>query len=149
MSLQFLEGYRDSESEEDELEYKPPAKRKRPPNRIWIKVKDFETVRDAEEFVSAQQTWSRDSSKHTLDGQKVYLHCSKLKVQNGDQCPAAVYLLYHSDSSLVSLFKTESHHTNHVSHPAAGLSAEMKTFVKDKYVDGITTKCNSPCNSCF
>ena len=49
MSLQFLEGYCNSESEEDKVEYEPPAKRKRPPNWIWIKVKDFEMVRDAEE----------------------------------------------------------------------------------------------------
>jgi hypothetical protein len=68
-------------------------------------------------------------------GQRIDYRCSGGKFRS-EECPAAIYLLYHSDSAAVSLFKTRSDHTNHNTNPSRGLPVDLKAFIKKKFDEG-------------
>ena len=114
MAVKFVDNFDVSSESDEEDDYRSPPRKRRRANRVWIKVQEFQVPKDAEEAVGAEQVWRKDSSKNTLDGHKVYYRCSAGKFRRGEECPAAVYLLYHAETSAVTLFKTENNHGNHV-----------------------------------
>lgn len=132
----YVEDFNGDESEDEDVVGVEP-KRKRQANRVWIKKEEFSSAEDAEKAVLSQHIWKKSSTKSTLDGCKVEYRCTKGKYRVLE-CPAGLYLLYHSTNLKVSLFTTECGHDNHNADlPTRGLRHEMKTFVKQKYEDGI------------
>lgn len=79
--------------------------------------------------------WKKSSSKNTADGHKVADQCAAGTYRR-NECPASIYLLYHSTSNQVSMFKTDCEHDNHSDNPSRGLSTDMKNFIKEKFDEG-------------
>lgn len=99
-------------------------------------MKEFESKEDAERAVALEKVWKRTSVQKTFDGEKVIFRCIAGKYRVAE-CPVGVYLLYHSDSAKVSFFKTDCSHKNHDSHPSKGLPHDLKTFIREKFEEGI------------
>lgn len=63
----------------------------------------------AEEFVVNEKCWSKRKLINTEEGEKQFFRCNQVKAR-GQQCSAAIYLLYDSTSPLVFLFRAEAEH---------------------------------------
>lgn len=133
--LTFFQDSSDSSSQEDEPEVLPVQKRRRL-TRKWHEVQKYSCALDAVNAVKEMGAWTKASSKSTTTGKRVEYRCTEGKYRVLE-CPAGLYLLYHSSSASVSLFVTENEHENHTSHNR-GLSSELKAFIKEKFKDGIT-----------
>lgn len=96
-------------------------------NRIWRKITEFASRKEAEENVTQRQIWKKCDRKETAEGYKIVYRCTAERYKK-NECSAGLYILYHCDSTAVSLFKTECDHTNHVSNPTRGLSADVKNL---------------------
>jgi len=86
--------------------------------------------------VTQRQIWKKCDRKETAEGCKIVYRGTAGRYRK-NECSAGLYLLYHSDSTAVSLFETKCEHTNHVSDPKRGLSANVKEFVREKFSEGI------------
>lgn len=71
----------------------------------------FATKEAAEAAVESEQKWSKYYVKDTLKGRRIKYRCNEVKYRS-KQCPAGLYLLYHSDDSNVSLFRCTSDHVH-------------------------------------
>lgn len=133
--FKFVEDLNETDSHDENISA-PKMKRRRQPNRVWIKFAEFHSAQDAEENVTTQNMWRKSSLKNSLDGRRVDYRCFAGKYRS-NECPAGLYLLYHSNSHKVSMFLTECAHDNHYMEQARGLDHEIKVFVKDRFEDGI------------
>ncbi|KAK7601130.1 hypothetical protein V9T40_008571 [Parthenolecanium corni] len=124
----------DSESDSECCEPKP--KKRRTSYRNWSKKQDFSSPAEAEDFVTRKVIWKKCSSKNTTAGLRVEYHCTAGQYRR-KECPAGLYLLYHSSSNSVLLYETECEHDNHVTDPIRELSNDMKLFIKEKFNEGI------------
>ena len=100
-------------------------------------MEDFNSAKEADEAVNAKGIWKKCDSYSTADGLKVRYRCTAAKYRCSE-CPASLYLLFHSTSKKVSMFQTEGGHANHKSDPTRGLSNDVKRFIRAKFEDGIT-----------
>ncbi|XP_077288303.1 uncharacterized protein LOC143912796 isoform X1 [Arctopsyche grandis] len=135
LDVKFVEEMNETDSHDENISA-PKTKKRRQPNRAWIKFEEFQSAEDAEENVASQNIWRKSSLKHSLDGRRVDYRCSAGKYRT-NECPAGLYLLYHSNSNKVSMFLTESTHDNHYMEQAQDLDYETKIFVKDKFDEGV------------
>lgn len=87
-------------------------------------------------YVKEKQIWSKSSTKSSLEGIRIEYRCIGGKYRTAE-CPAALYLLYHSTDMKVTLFETVCKHNDHDVDPQRGLSVAMKNFVKEKFEEGI------------
>jgi len=62
----FVDDFRVSEGEEDDVDYEKPKKR-RGMNRIWLKVQDFECPEIAENFIKSQEIWTKASTNRKTE----------------------------------------------------------------------------------
>lgn len=136
--VSYVQMFRDEKdlSAEDEDVCSPVPKRRRS-NRIWLLRETFNSSKEAEDAVQARKIWKKSASSRTTAGLRVEYRCTAAKYRI-NECPAAVYLLYHSENTTVSLYETTDCHANHIDDPARGLSKEMKTFVEDLYRNKVT-----------
>lgn len=87
-------------------------------------------------FFIFQNTWSIAFRYDTVDGGKVHYRCNKVKLA-GPQCPAAIYVLYHSEKESVSLFRTDDEHDHSIAIPSTrGLAPEIRIAVEQIYEEG-------------
>lgn len=128
---ELLDGYSDNE---DNL----IIPKKRAVNRSWFKVLEYNTPEEAENYVKNEFTWSKSSSKKNLEGTRVEYRCNKGSYRY-NECPSSLYLLYHIDSTRVSIFKTLNEHQHDANDEdnKRGLSQETKMFIKSKFEDGV------------
>lgn len=138
MDLTYVVDYCDESVEEDngEEDCEPRRKRRRV-TRLWLEKQTFQTAEEAESVVKAGNNWKISSTKETTSGHRVNYRCI-LGQYRLLECPAGLYLLYRSESEAVSLFETEDAHANHIDDPARGLPSKVKSFVRQKFADGIT-----------
>lgn len=130
----YADPFAESESEDDVV-LEPKPKRRKLGNRCWVKIEEFENAEVAQKAVNP--VWKKSSSKNTKDGLRVEYRCSKGAYRRLE-CPAGLYLLYHADSSAVTMYQTDCDHENHDTAPNRGLAAHMKTFIREKFNEGIT-----------
>lgn len=133
----FIADYESSSSEYELSDDEQPQRKRRRINRTWFCEVTFESSKEAEEYVQSKNIWSIISSTHTSSGKRVDYRCRAAKYRVSE-CPAGLYLLYHSENLRVSVYCTTNAHANHVTDPGRGLSTDLKTFIKSKYMDGIT-----------
>lgn len=133
----FIHDFNDESSSEDELVHEQPPRKRRRINRVWLKEVTYESSKGAEEFVQSKNIWKITSSTNTSSGKRVDYRCTAAKYRVSE-CPAGLYLLYHSENQRVSVYCTTNAHANHVTDPGRGLSTDLKTFIKSKYKDGVT-----------
>lgn len=100
--------YCSSESEEENQD-EPKPKRGR--NKVWVFYNKFLNFKEAEDFVSTENTWSRKFTRMTEEGQKRFYRCNKVR-KLGPQCAAELYLLFESGSDSVLVYRSEADH-NH------------------------------------
>lgn len=120
----------------DENNSASKTRRRRQPNRVFINFEIFHSAEEAEENVISQNIWRKASVKNSLDGRQVHYRCSAGKYR-ANECPAGLYLLYHSNSNKVSMFLTESTHNNHFMEQVPDLDYDTKVFIKDKFEEGV------------
>jgi hypothetical protein len=120
-----------------ESDDEPPQKRRRGPNRDWIEVRQFSSAVEAEEELKSRNMWKKCDVNKCEEGVKVRYRCLYGRYRVAE-CPAAVYLLFHSHTQKVTMFETECGHSHTSSaEPTRGLSLDMKKFIAEKYSDGI------------
>jgi hypothetical protein len=101
----------------------------------WIKIQSFD---DPDKAIAALHgEWGKDFSNNTLEGRKVYFRCKKAK-SRGVKCSARRFLLYHSDSLKISLYKTNKDHDHDKTENIRGISNEVKDIIKQLINDGVT-----------
>lgn len=83
-----------------------------------------------------QKSWSIIRRNDSKDGMKVQYRCSKVK-QSGPQCPAAIYLLYHSDREAVSLFRVDCDHDHQGKQMTRGIDPEIRRVIVELYEEGM------------
>lgn len=99
-------------SDEDaESEDEGPPRPKRGRNKQWVFQFQFSNMKEAEEFVSAENTWSRKFTRTTEEGQKRFYRCNKVK-KKGPQCAAELYLLFDCKSNDVLVYNIDAEHTH-------------------------------------
>ena len=103
---------------------------------MWLKVQEFDAREDAGKAVLLDGSWKTSSSQYSNDGHKIIFRCSRGKYRTAE-CPAQLYLLFHSDNDKVSLFKTNSEHANHETNPDRGLPHGMKMVIRQLFNEGI------------
>lgn len=103
--------------------------RKRGTGHVWLLVKKFEDCKEAKQEL---KDWSISSTKKTIQGEIVEYRCKKGNYRRND-CPVYMQLLYHSDSSSASIYKTDAEHEhNEHENNIRGLNNELKEFIKKK-----------------
>jgi hypothetical protein len=104
----------------------------------WIKHSTFRNQVEAEK--SLAKDWSKDYSNETEEGKKYYYRCTAAR-KVGQKCSARCYLLYHSESFEVSLFKTAADHDHNQLeklHRKNGISPDVKQIINGFLNDGLT-----------
>ena len=95
----------DSQLSDESSEENVPTKRKL---RSWAFVKVM-TLEEVKTFIETEGLWSKHKPVETKNGLRYEYRCNRVK-RRGPQCAAAIYLLYHSTNTNVSLFKTTAAH---------------------------------------
>ena len=95
------------ESEDDDVFEPPKPKKRRMGGRMWTKCEEFDSPAAAEKAANTA-IWKKSSSKYVSEGHKVEYRCSHGKYREAE-CLAGLYLLYHCDSTWVSLFLSLIH----------------------------------------
>lgn len=137
MASEELTFFKDSseDSSQEDVSIQPVKKRRRV-TRKWREVQTYPSALEAEKAVEQMKIWKRTSSKSTTTGKRVEYRCAEGKYRVSE-CPAGIYLLYHSSNTSVSLYETENEHANHTTHNR-GLSSDLKLFIEQKFADGIS-----------
>ncbi|GBO05312.1 hypothetical protein AVEN_27780-1 [Araneus ventricosus] len=108
---EFFSNYH-SESDE-EINETNVRKRKEKRKRIWIKSKEFETSELEINYVENFKTWKKITTYNSSSVCKVTYRCTAHEYRK-NECPTGIYLLFHSESSAVSLYEAQNEHSNHV-----------------------------------
>lgn len=98
-------------SSESETEDQEKPKAKRGPNKPWVYCCKFSNLKEAEDFVNSENTWSRKFTRMTEEGQKRFYRCNKVR-RRGPQCAAELYLLSECGTDSVFVYRTDADH-NH------------------------------------
>lgn len=137
---QYDSGGSESDSKEGNL-----SKKARGEGRIWQYWQSFPVKSAAIAFISENKTWSKYYTKNTDIGQKVYFRCNKVKLR-GQQCPAAIHLLYDSSTTFeIKLFKTPDEH-EHVGRESSNNEVSEDTYYSIKKLSEEGYKPNSIMN---
>jgi len=118
-------------------ENEQPKQKRQRITRVWLKRDTYASAKEAEEVIRTRKIWAVCASTDTPSGHRVEYRCTAGKYRVAE-CPAGLYLLYHNTSQRVTLYETSNEHDNHITDPSRGLSVETKTFIKNKYAEGIT-----------
>ncbi|CAF1305401.1 unnamed protein product [Didymodactylos carnosus] len=78
--------------------------------KFWIKEATFDKPGETESLIGNK--WSKHYTHDTENGRTVYYRCNNVK-RRGPQYSASIYLLYHTDTDKVTLYKTEADHDHH------------------------------------
>lgn len=129
----FEDQHENIENEQPQLKFS----RSRGKGRDWVKIKEFTESSEAEAYVNEQNLWCKTSNKRTLDGEKIEFRCKYGKYRI-NECPAAIYLLYHAtDVNKVSLFSTNCEHLHYQNNTSRGLDQDKKKIVEDLFKKGV------------
>lgn len=89
----------------------PPSKKRRI-HKVFLFVATYPDKISAVTAVTKEACWSYYYKNSSEKGMRVSYRCNSVKFRSKKQCEAAVYLLYHSDSCEVSLFRSSSTHSH-------------------------------------
>lgn len=104
--------YLPSQSMEDDDEIsEPPKPKKQRVEKNWIFDMTFETKAEAINAIKQEDQWGYHYENKSAAGTKVTYRCNFVKYR-GQQCAAAIYLLYDATNQSVHLYRTDSEH-NH------------------------------------
>lgn len=121
-----------SEDEQEELKKRPRIK--------WVYKQTFESAASAREWIDANQIWSLSKRSNCKVDDKEYFRCNRVPVR-GQQCAAAVQLLYKGDSQNVLLFMTSKDHDHDdilVDNNKHGLNKATKKAIHLILENGVT-----------
>lgn len=102
----------------------------------WLYKNTFDNPSDAHKWIEDQTIWSAKSSHDTEAGQRVQYRCNRVPYR-GEQCAAAMHIIYNSDSTKVNLFIAEDEHNHGQINSQLlqrGLSKATKEAV-DRYLE--------------
>lgn len=86
------------------------TKRKRV-SKDWILEKTFATRQAAMDAIESEKCWGYHYDNKSDAGRKVTYRCNLVKAR-GQQCSAAIYLLYDATNTSVHLYRADSAHTH-------------------------------------
>lgn len=89
----------------------PPSKKRRV-HKVFSFDATYPDKRSAVTALSEEACWSYYYKNDSEKGTRVSYRCNSVKFRSKKQCEAAVYLLYHSHSCEVSLFRSSSAHSH-------------------------------------
>jgi hypothetical protein len=108
------------------------VKQKRKQNRRkWLPICTYYSKDGAINKVKTDGIWSQSHTNTTNEGKLVYYRCNKVE-RRGKQCPAAIYLLYHSENDCVTMFETGSDHS-HDESKLAGINGESRLLIDELF----------------
>ena len=80
-------------------------------SKFWVKEAIFDKPGEVKSSVGNE--WSKRYTNYTQKDKRLDYRCKKAK-RRGPHCSANIYLLYHTDSDTVTVYKTEADHDHHV-----------------------------------
>ena len=105
--------------------------KKRGKNLNFNHIEKYENKNLAVEAVQNEADWIKGTKRETAEGIKQNYICTYHK---STECPAKCYLLYHSDSDSVSMFKSEEGHNEHIKkNQKYGISKKFKDAIDSIY----------------
>ena len=72
----------------------------------WLYKQTFENPTDAQSWLDDQRIWSAKTTHDTEAGRRVQYRCNQVPYR-GQQCAAAMHLVYNSDSTKVNLYLSD------------------------------------------
>lgn len=119
--MEYVPDY-DSDSDEEiesitSQEHQKKRKTKR--NHNWIRDRTFSSKAEALSDIEKGGQSSFHYTNKTSEGTKDYYRCNQVKLR-GEQCDAALHLLYDATSEDVIMFKTDNDHTHNLNNLRKG-----------------------------
>ena len=96
---------------------------------------EFQTSNAAVNYVNNLKIWKKMGTYNSAAGHRITYRCTAGEYRK-NECLAQIYLLFHSDSQMVSLYETQNEHDNH-KDGNRGLSTVTKEVVCQLFNDGI------------
>lgn len=120
----------------DDSVEEPPQKKKRI-HKEWILEKAFSSKAEADQFL-VDENWGYQYSNKSDNGVRINYRCKLVKFR-GNQCDAAIALLFDSRSEKIQLFRADSPHT-HENIPTAveKIPIDVQAAIKDLYENNVT-----------
>lgn len=120
----------------ENVENEPPQKRRRI-HKEWIFEQAFKNKQEADSFIK-DGFWGYNYRTNSENGIRIVFRCKHLK-DRGEQCGAAVYLLYDSRSTLIQQFRADSEHThaNH-SNSVQTIPIELQSAIELLFKNNVT-----------
>lgn len=129
MEILYVAEYESDEDQENLL----PARQKK--NIDWEKSQTFNNNCEALEAVGNEKTWSKISKFTDCNGHHIVKYrCNKVKLR-GEQCSAALRLVYHAQTTEVSLYRSnlEHDHDTIISKSKSRLTVEQKEKIANLF----------------
>lgn len=120
----------------------PKPKRKRVEKK-WINEKTFAFKTKALDAIEQENCWGYHYENKSAAGIKITYRCNFVKYR-GQQCAAAIYLLYDATNLDVHLYRSDSAHNhddeNVKSNAVNKISGELETEIRSMYSIGMKPK---------
>lgn len=115
----------------DEAEPGPTPKKRRI-HKSWLFDRTFPSKEAADTFLN-EENWGQHYQNKSDDGTRINYRCKQMKFR-GQQCEAAVYLLFDSRSDKIQLFRADAAHT-HENNPNAVevIPLDVQVVIKDLF----------------
>lgn len=114
----------------------PPPKRRRV-HKEWTHIETYPDKKSAEEAVAEEKLWAYYYENTSERGRRVSYRCKAVRFRSKQQCDAAVYLLYNSRDTTVSLFRSASDHTHDKEgvreNLAFNFTPEVKAYIEELF----------------
>lgn len=127
---------------DEESEERPKPKRKRV-EKNWVHENTFESKAEALDAIKQENCWGYYYENKTEAGTKITYRCNFVKYR-GQQCAAAIYLLYDSTNHSVHLYRTDSPHNhddeNIKSNAVNKISGPIESEIRTMYNIGMKPK---------
>lgn len=119
----------------------PPQKRRRI-HKAWLFVQTFPDKPAAEAALKVENCWSYHYDNTSRLGRRVSYRCNAIKSRSKNQCKAAAYLLYHSENTDISLFRSSSAHTHdeEVADLVFKFSPEAEALIREMFQQNMKPK---------
>lgn len=114
-----------------------PASKKRRIHKQWIYEQTFSSKKAVDEFLAAEN-WGYHYENKSDAGLRINYRCKLVKFR-GQQCAAAVYVLFDSRSDRIQLFRADADHT-HDNDPNAidVISLDVQNAIRELYENNVT-----------
>lgn len=111
-------------------------------HQTWTFVATFPDKPAAAAAIAMEKCWSYYYENNAASGRRVSYRCNAVKFRSKKQCPAAVYLRYHSENSDISMYRSTSDHKHDEEEAdiVFKFDAEQETLIREMFKQNLKPK---------